>query len=93
MSCNHMNFCLQKHPTYQFTYFVYYLFQDKFKNPKIMKIQQVHQKIHTRQVQKSKKYENPTSTSKDTYKTIYIILFKLFSICNSFEFKVTQINR
>ena len=30
---------------------VYYLFQDKFKNPKIIKIQQVgvHQKIHTKQ--------------------------------------------
>ena len=27
----------------------YYLFQDEFKNPKIMKIQQVHQKIHTKQ--------------------------------------------
>ena len=24
----------------------FYLFQDKFKNPKMMKIQQVHQKIH-----------------------------------------------
>ena len=43
----------------------------------------------SRQVQKSKNDENPTSTSKDTYKTIFIILFKLFSICNSFEFKVT----
>ena len=49
MSCNHMNCCLQKHTTYQFTYFIYYLFQDKFKNPIIMKIQQVHQKIHTQQ--------------------------------------------
>ena len=28
---------------------IYYLFQDKFKNPKIIKIQQVHQKIHTKQ--------------------------------------------
>ena len=34
----------------------------------------------SRQVQKSKNYENPTSTSKDTCKTIFIILFKLFSI-------------
>ena len=46
----------------------------------------------SRQIQKSKNYQNPTSTSKDTYKTItpIIILFKLFSICNSFEFKVTR---
>ena len=42
----------------------------------------------SRQVQKSKNYENPTSTSKDT-KTIFIIIFKLFSICNSFKFKAT----
>ena len=32
-----MNYCLQKHTTDQFTYFIYYLFQDKFKNPKIIK--------------------------------------------------------
>ena len=49
LSCSHMNCCLQKYTTYQFTYFIYYLFQDKFKNPKIIKIQQVHQKIHTKQ--------------------------------------------
>ena len=34
-----------KHTTHQFTFFIYYLFQDKFKNPKIMKMQQVHQEI------------------------------------------------
>ena len=44
-----MNCCLQKYTTNQFTYFIYYLFQDKFKNPKIMKIQEVHQKLHTKQ--------------------------------------------
>ena len=44
----------------------------------------------SRQVQKSKNYQNTTNTSKDTYKTIFIILFKLFSICNSFEFQVTS---
>ena len=65
-----MNCCLQKYTTYQFTYFIDYLFP--------------------RQVQKSKTYENPTSTSKVTYKTILIILFNLFCICNSFEFKVTH---
>ena len=42
-----MNYCVQKYTTYQFTYYIYYLFPDKFKNPKIIKIQQVHQKIHT----------------------------------------------
>ena len=41
--------CLQKYITYQFTYFIYYLHQDTFKNPKMMKIQEVHQKFHTRQ--------------------------------------------
>ena len=45
-----MNFCLQKYTTHQFTYFIYELFQDKFKNPKIIKIQQVHEKIHTKQL-------------------------------------------
>ena len=49
VSCYHMNYCLQKYTTHQFTYFVYYLFQDNFKNAKMMKIQQVHQKLHTKQ--------------------------------------------
>ena len=31
--------------------------------------------------------ENPSSTSKVTNKTILIILFNLFSICNIFEFQ------
>ena len=44
-----MNCCLQKYTTHQFTYFIYYLFQDKFKNPKIIKVQQVHQKLYTKQ--------------------------------------------
>ena len=48
VSCYHMNCCLQKYTTHQFTYFIYYLFQDKFKNPKIVKIQQVHQKLQTK---------------------------------------------
>ena len=39
-------------------------------------------------IQKSKNDENPTSTSKVTSKTIIIILFELFYICNSFELKV-----
>ena len=43
MFCNHLNCYLQNHTTYQFTYFIYYLFQDKFKNSRIIKIQQVHQ--------------------------------------------------
>ena len=41
-----MNCCLQKYIIHQFTYFIYYLFQDNFKDPKIIKIQQVHQEIH-----------------------------------------------
>ena len=46
-----MNYSLQKYrsSTHPFTYCLYYLFQDKFKNPKMMKIQQVHQKLHTKQ--------------------------------------------
>ena len=65
-----MNCYLQKYTTHQFPYFIYYLFQDKFKDPKIIKIQQVHQEIHAKQ--------------------FFIILFKLFSIGDSFKFKVTQ---
>ena len=41
--------CLQKYTTHQFTYYIYYLFQDSFRNAKMMKIQQVHQKIHAKQ--------------------------------------------
>ena len=50
MSCYHMNYCVQKYTIHQFTYFIYYLFQDKSKHPKIIKIQQVHQKIHAKQL-------------------------------------------
>ena len=32
-----MNCCLQKYTTSQFTYFIYYLFQDKFKNSMLRK--------------------------------------------------------
>ena len=45
-----MNCCLQKYTTHQFTYFIYYIIQDNLKNAKIMKIQEVHQKIHAKQV-------------------------------------------
>ena len=31
VSCSHMTCCLQKYTTHQFKYFIYYLFQDKFK--------------------------------------------------------------
>ena len=68
-----MNFCLQKYTTHQFTYFTYYLFQDKLKYPKIIKIQQVYQEILAKQV--------------------FIILFILFSIGDSFKFKATQETR
>ena len=44
-----MNCFLQKYTTHQFTYVIYYLLQDKVKNPKFMKIQEVHQKLHTKQ--------------------------------------------
>ena len=49
VSCYHMNCCLQKYTTHQFTYFIYYLFQDNFKNAKMIKIQEVHLKIHAKQ--------------------------------------------
>ena len=49
VSCSHMNCFLQKYTTHQITYSIYYLFQGKFKNPKIIKKQQVQQKIHTKQ--------------------------------------------
>ena len=69
-----MNFCLKKYTTHQFTYFIYIFY--------LLFI--------SRQFQKCKNHQNPRSTSKDTCKTIFIILFKLFSIGDSFEFNVTQ---
>ena len=45
-----MNYYLQKYTTHQFTYLIYYLFQDNFKNAKIIKIPEVHQKIHAKQI-------------------------------------------
>ena len=44
-----MNHYLQKCTSHQFTYSIYYLFQDNFKNAKMIKIQRVHQKIHAKQ--------------------------------------------
>ena len=55
---------------YASIYISYILFISRqFQKCKIMKIQEVHQKIHTKQ--------------------FFIILFKLFSIGDSFEFKAT----
>ena len=45
-----MNCCLQTYIAHQFTYFIYYLFQDNFKYAKIIKTQQVHQDIHAKQL-------------------------------------------
>ena len=45
-----MNCCLQKYTTHQFTNYLYYLFQDNFKNAKIMKIQEIHQKLQAKNV-------------------------------------------
>ena len=69
MSCYHIKYFLQKYTTHQFTYFRYLLFEDKFKNPKIIKIQEVHQKLHT--------------------KSSFIVIFKLFTIGDLFEFNAT----
>ena len=73
VSCNHMNCCLQNRTTHQFISFIYYSCQDKFKNSRIIKIHQVHQKLQAKQ--------------------FLFIFFNLFSICNIFEFEVTQIFR
>ena len=47
----------------------------------------------SRQFQKCKNDENPTSTSRDTCKTIFIFLFQLFFIGDSFKFNATQETR
>ena len=44
-----MNCCLQNYTTHQFTNVIYYSSQDKFKNQKIMKIQQEHQNLQAKQ--------------------------------------------
>ena len=49
LSCYHKKYCIQKYTTNQLTYLIYYLFQDNFKNAKMVKIQKVHQKIHAKQ--------------------------------------------
>ena len=66
-------------------------------NVKIVSVLLSHELLSTkiyffisRQIQSSKNYQNPRSTSKDTCKTILFILYKLFSIHDSFEFNVTQ---
>ena len=43
----------------------------------------------SREVQESKNYENPTSTSIITSKTIFIIMINLFSISSTFKFEAT----
>ena len=47
----------------------------------------------SRQIQKLKNYQNPTSTSKDISRTISIILFILLSNGDSLKFKATQQTR
>ena len=44
-------------------------------------------------IKKSKNHYNPTNTSKDTSKTILIILLNLFLFSTSFKFKPTWIYR
>ena len=65
-----MNCCLQNILYFNLHILFIIYFKTSSKNPKIIKIQQIHQKIHTKQ--------------------FFIIIFKLFSICNSFEYNVTQ---
>ena len=45
-----MNYYVQKYTKHQLTYFIYYSHQDKFKNLRITRIQEVHQKIATKHV-------------------------------------------
>ena len=42
LSCYHMKYCLEKYTTHPFIYFIYYLFQDNFKNARMVKLQHVH---------------------------------------------------
>ena len=49
VSCNHMNCYLHKYTTHQLTYFMYYLYKDKFNNSRIIKIHEVHQKLQEKQ--------------------------------------------
>ena len=44
-----MNCCLQKYTTHQFTHCIYYLFQENFRNARMMYIQQVHQELQAKQ--------------------------------------------
>ena len=44
-----MNCCLQKHTTHQYTYFIYYSCQNKFKYSRIIKKHQVYQKLLAKQ--------------------------------------------
>ena len=64
-----MNFCLQNilYINLHILFIIY--FNTNSKNPKIIKIQQVQQKIHTKQ---------------------FFIIFRLFSIGDSFEFQATR---
>ena len=49
VSCYHIYYCIQKYTTHQFTYYIYYLFLNHFKTAKMVKNQQVHQKIQEKQ--------------------------------------------
>ena len=81
-----MNYYLQKYTTHQFTYLIYYLFQDNFKNAKNYQNptnELLSTKIHytsiyifyllifSRQFQKCNNYQNPTSTSKSYIQNNY----------------------
>ena len=49
-SCTHVNSCSKIRTTYQSTYFIDDLIPGVIQNPKIMEIQEVQQKLHTKQV-------------------------------------------
>ena len=74
-----MNCCIQKYTTHHFTYLIYYSSQDKFKNSKIIKIQQVHQKLSTKQIW-------------IFGKIVFYFVFDLNLKQLRFEFEATQIN-
>ena len=46
--------------------------------------------IYFKTISKIQNDENPRSASKDTCKTIFFIIFKLFSIGDSFEFNAAR---
>ena len=85
-----MNYYLQKYTTNQFTYYIYYYFKTNLNIQKTIKIQQVHQKIHTEQFIILFKLFSHICLMRDSRNTTDLVTYQHDSRENMKEFVMTS---